>query len=224
MNNKGLIYILILAVIIFGVILYNQRNTPQKVVNDFYKKWISYEGSPVNDKLYKNTSFVTDNFIVKIDSFIGSFNHGGYDPILCAQDVPQRFKIENVLVYNNEADLTVIENFDQSIKNVNVLLKKIGNEWKIDQINCEEEVIATESNFIKQGNIVRQDNNITLLYEEPGNPALTVKLIFNSLSTCLSASKESLNCNEINFEAGQRVEVKGLKQDNSLNVYSLLFL
>ena len=218
MNNKTLILITLISIII-GFILFNQRNTPEKVTKEFYTNWINYKGDPINDKLYKNTKLVTNDFISYVDSI------KTYDPILCNQSNPKEFKIEDVLIHNNEASLTVIENLDQGIKNVDVFLKKIGNEWKIDQIKCnEEETSSMETNFKKQGNIVLENSDINFLYEELGKSTMKTRLIFNSFSTCVSFNNKTLNCNEIKFRTGDRVEVEGVKQNDTLQVYSLLVM
>ncbi len=219
MNNKIIVLITLLLLII-GFVLFTQRNTPEKVTKTFYKNWINYQNDSISDKLYENSKLVTNDFI----SYANSIKE--YDPILCTQNTPKEFKIENVSIHNNEATLTVIENFDQNIESVNVSLKKIGNQWKINKITCNKEEIIpfVKANFKKQGNIIIQDNSIDLLYEEPGKPALKTKLIFDSFSTCISSNHENLNCNEINFQAGDRVEVEGFKQNDALQVYSLLIL
>ncbi|HOI59808.1 MAG TPA: DUF3828 domain-containing protein [Candidatus Pacearchaeota archaeon] len=219
MNNKILIFITLILITI-GFILFYQRNTPEKVTREFYTNWINYKGDPINDKLYKNTKLVTNNFISYVDSI------KTYDPVLCNQSNPKEFKIENVLIHDNEASLIVIENFDQGIKNINVFLKKTGNKWKIDQIKCSEEETSsfTETNFKKQGNIILENSNIDFLYEEPGKPSIKTRLIFSSFSTCISSVNKTLNCDEIKFQTGDRVEVEGIKQNDILQVYSLLII
>ncbi len=72
-------------------------------------------------------------------------------------------------------------------------------------------------NFSKEGNLVKdQDGSWALLYEEPGQPALQVRLVFVNESVC--DFEKGGRCDESLFEIGDRVRVEGDRQDNTLIV------
>jgi len=71
-----------------------------------------------------------------------------------------------------------------------------------------------EADFEKEGNLVKQSEEWILVYEEPGKPALTVILDF---ATCSDCKPEE-------YEQGMRVEVKGNKEKDRLEVIELIKL
>lgn len=87
----------------------------------------------------------------------------------------------------------------------------------------EKEVIkAPEVNFSESGNLTREseEENWNLIYEEPGSPALSATLEFKDFSLCFQGEEEK-ECSEMNFEAGDRVEVQGYKTDSTVEVVSI---
>ncbi|MCF7820571.1 MAG: hypothetical protein K9M44_03835 [Candidatus Pacebacteria bacterium] len=75
-------------------------------------------------------------------------------------------------------------------------------------------------NFSKAGNLVERDGAWQLVYEEPGKPALTKSLNFDQSSKCFLNSEPRL-CEPAFWQAGDRVEISGLKSDEEVLVYSL---
>ncbi len=73
--------------------------------------------------------------------------------------------------------------------------------------------------FSEKGNIVEQSDGWFLVYEKPGAPGLTVKLNFAENSVC--KLPDTNQCDSDKFEQGMRVEVKGEKENNRLNVNKL---
>jgi len=73
--------------------------------------------------------------------------------------------------------------------------------------------INNSDNFSKIGNLSLEGNQWKIVYEEPGAPALVKYLEFNNQSKCFSVS-----CDENQFEIGERVEVKGLAQEDKVIV------
>jgi len=87
---------------------------------------------------------------------------------------------------------------------------------------------ALEDNFSETGNLVLDNPGLEpgvpyLIYEEPGSPALSVKLSFREGTSCFVNGQE-LECSEIEIASGDRVEAKGLEKDGLLNVSSINFL
>ncbi len=73
---------------------------------------------------------------------------------------------------------------------------------------------SSEVDFEKEGNLVKQNNDWILVYEEPGKPALTLILDF---STCSECKPEE-------YDQGVRVEVKGDKTEDGLKVTEMVKL
>jgi len=79
---------------------------------------------------------------------------------------------------------------------------------------------AVETNFSQTGNLARNNpgmekNTWYLLYEEPGQPAISAKLIFSDTSACQLSAKE-VKCQSAKLYIGQKVTVFG--KFNSGNV------
>jgi len=89
--------------------------------------------------------------------------------------------------------------------------------WEEDCITSEE----PEINFTKTGNLVDKstelEENWTLLYEEPGKPALSVFLDFTQNSIC-AVGNETILCWDTELVGGERVTIEGQKAENSDSV------
>ncbi|MDA3802878.1 MAG: hypothetical protein PF488_03205 [Patescibacteria group bacterium] len=71
-------------------------------------------------------------------------------------------------------------------------------------------------NFETTGNVVKDGSTWSVVYEEPGAPALKEKLVFDEQSVCL---KEGV-CRPVYWQIGDRVEVVGIKGDEGILVYN----
>lgn len=114
---------------------------PSQVVQNFYTEWISYSGepptrNPITDRIYQTSGYVTDSLVKQLDETIESFEGGGYDPVLCAQDRPESFSVQPAVVKGETAEVTVREDFYGEIKDVKTELVLQDNSWKIDKIIC----------------------------------------------------------------------------------------
>jgi len=84
-----------------------------------------------------------------------------------------------------------------------------------------------EINFTETGNILNWDSrsesyteNWTLLYEKPGNPAISVKLVFNEASFCdLGEGRQICDKNKLNN--GDRAKVEGNRNNEEVVVINL---
>jgi hypothetical protein len=120
---------------------------PGQVVLDFYENWVDHDGNPIVDRMYNESDLVTDEFKAEIDDIIASFDKGGYDPVLCAQDVPSGVKVSNVSVDGSKATVTLKESFGGSDKMIEVAMKKDGfSGWKINNIICQEGQAEADNN------------------------------------------------------------------------------
>jgi hypothetical protein len=114
--------------------------SPEEVVAKFYTDWTSYEGSPVGAQIYRGHASVSEDLALKLDQTIASFPEGGgFDPVLCAQDLPESLSITLLSKDRNNAEVLVEEDFWGSLKNVDVALVKNWSGWKIKSIDCGTE-------------------------------------------------------------------------------------
>lgn len=86
---------------------------------------------------------------------------------------------------------------------------------------------SLEINFTETGNILNWDSqtesyteNWTLLYEKPGNPAISVKLVFDKNSICELGEGEKV-CDKSELNNGDRAKVEGNKSNNEVVVIKL---
>jgi hypothetical protein len=82
---------------------------PAEVVTRFYRWCIGYPGNPVVDREYRNNPDLAPSFIDSVDAVVASMDGGGADPLLLAQDIPERFTVDEAEVSGDRA--TVIVNF-----------------------------------------------------------------------------------------------------------------
>lgn len=140
------IIVFLAIVLVGGVIIYQYywkqvSFTPKQVVEKFYNQWISYSGEPVTrnpmaDRIYQTSEYVTDDLVKKIDSILASFQGGGYDPVLCAQNIPVNVNFREATVSGKNSEVIVSEDFGGQVKKVKVSLRLINSEWKISDIAC----------------------------------------------------------------------------------------
>jgi hypothetical protein len=68
----------------------------------FYTWYLGYIGgqggadrrNPLVDGAYRENPYLTEAFVAQVDETLASFDKGGADPILMAQDIPQGFMVE----------------------------------------------------------------------------------------------------------------------------------
>jgi hypothetical protein len=110
------------------------RMTPEEVVEGFYWWYIGYPGNPMVDGAYRSSEYLADEFVQKVDAIAASFDQGGYDPFLCAQDVPGEFTIEEAVVSGDGASLAVHTSFEGHTFTVE--LRQVDRRWKISDVIC----------------------------------------------------------------------------------------
>lgn len=143
-NVVSISLVITIALIIFivGVFAMNYFAKKELSVEDtakeFLTSWISYDGNPIVDRIYQNNPHVSNEFSQKLDDIIDSFETSAFDPVLCAQDIPSDITIVNTSTQENDAIITVNENFSGYNKLIEILLKKTGDTWLVNDIVCTE--------------------------------------------------------------------------------------
>jgi len=79
---------------------------------------------------------------------------------------------------------------------------------------------STILSFNKIGNLTQDANRAWhLVYEEPGAPALSVKLIFSQ--EC-QMTNDKITCNSYNFKIGDRINATGMLDGGNLENFNLV--
>jgi hypothetical protein len=116
---------------------------PLDVVESFYSSYASLLDNPMIDRAYRSDGRLTPEFIQKMDAVIASFDKGGYDPFLCAQDIPGEFAFDDALVSGEEATVVVHQVWNpgteyEFVRDVTVALRRADGQWKINDVICPE--------------------------------------------------------------------------------------
>ena len=111
-------------------------DSPEGVVQGFYAWYLDYAESrnPLADGAYRSHMLLTERFITEVDELLASFDKGGYDPFLCAQDIPASFAVTEVTVTGQKASIVVETSF--AGHRLGVELKQLDGHWRIDDITC----------------------------------------------------------------------------------------
>ncbi|MGI5827433.1 MAG: GerMN domain-containing protein [Patescibacteria group bacterium] len=119
--------------------LIKNGNSPEEIVEAFYSWYLQYEGNVMSSGAYKTSDYLSEEFRTKVDGIIASFDKGGYDPFLCAQDKPSGFTVETDIVSEDKTTVTVnlVQNFSGNGRVVPVIVKEVVGEWKITDVNCQ---------------------------------------------------------------------------------------
>jgi hypothetical protein len=283
-----------------------QKLSAEDTVKAFYQEWVSYKGNPIVDRIYQNSDYITKEYSQKLDQIIDSFTVAGFDPVLCAQDIPSDIYLGKVAKKGDTAVIALEEKFSGGYKIVEYVLEQEDNKWQIMDIVCNEgqagenssnvaspaiqnlvgeyirnninnlspqeavlggtfyvtsvrfidfntcivdyedghialtakikftvpsaqevkiesvqlEDTVGNSNFKRNGNLVKRDGDWQLIYEEPGKPALSVRLEFNETSMCQD-TYQNKSCSPEYWEEGDRAQIIGYKQEGKVLVSNL---
>lgn len=111
---------------------------PGETVLNFYEQWVEYEGNPLSDKIYRDHPAISTDYVEKVDRLLASSDKGGYDPILCAQDKPEKIEIKDIKEKEGEAQVIMIADFYGTKKEMDISLELTDNKWKITDIICPD--------------------------------------------------------------------------------------
>lgn len=126
---------------------------PGEVAKTFYtwyiESWHSPDRAQLAPNAYEQTGYLTDELVQKLDRTreeMESSGSGGVDLILCAQDIPQHVRVEQVDAQGEQATVLLSSSFEGH--RLEIDLQQIGGIWKIAGIRCgvgSSEASATES-------------------------------------------------------------------------------
>ena len=132
---------------------------PEDVVADFYAWYLGSTDlaagrNPLAERAYQSSELLTEGFVVRVDELLDSFERGGYDPFLLAQDVPTSVDVGEAVVSGESAQVRVETSFEGH--GLLVTLKRIDGGWKIDDVDRMPNV-TVESFFNRYLAYIRND-------------------------------------------------------------------
>ena len=115
--------------------------SPEQVVESFYAWYLDDTGNVLSGGAYRASEHLTGELVQQVDGIVASFDRGGYDPFLCAQDVPARFTVDELVASDEEATVVVHEIWNpgtefESVLDIAVTLRMVDGVWKIAHVAC----------------------------------------------------------------------------------------
>ncbi len=135
--------------------------TPDAVVMAFYNWYLDYAAAsnPLVDKAYHDSPYLTADFANHVDEIIAGFDRGGYDPFLCAQDIPDYIMPQSFIMNGPTPSILVQTSFDHHFFTVD-LRQMDGDIWQISNVTCGGNPVGNAKAFYTW----------YLAYAETGNP------------------------------------------------------
>jgi hypothetical protein len=111
---------------------------PVELVESFYRWHVSFPGSPLSHPRDKWQDYLTTEWIAKVQAIIASFDVGGYDLFLCAQDKPVAFAAEETTRTDDAVTLSVRIGWNpgELTHSVTVDVIRQDGPWKINRVTC----------------------------------------------------------------------------------------
>jgi hypothetical protein len=130
--------------------------TPDAAARAFYDWYLqeAEKGSVLSCGAYRTSPYLTGSFKSKLDELAKSPNSVGFDPLFCAQLLPEGITLDTAEI--SGATATVPAETDAGT-NFQVVLVRDNGQWKIDNIICEtgEQVSIRSRVPVKCRNCVR---------------------------------------------------------------------
>jgi hypothetical protein len=110
--------------------------TAEQTVQAFYDLYLDAAGryNPLVEGRYQGYPYLSEGFVAKVDEIVAGFARGGYDPFLCAQDLPQEVTVTGVEVEGSRATTEVETSFEGH--RLTVALEQTEGRWLISDISC----------------------------------------------------------------------------------------
>ncbi len=158
---KKRVIISIFAVVVIGVLLIiiatnTAIKSSDRTVSQFYTEWIDGKYS-LSDDSYTHADILSEVAIKNINAVVSSISSGGYDPVVCSQDMPSSVEVFPIINKGQTAEVSVRETFKTIVKDIKVSLIKENSLWKITNIACgDAPKQETATSFEKEGNVVEK--------------------------------------------------------------------
>lgn len=110
--------------------------TPQQTVQAFYDWYLDYsqtKGNVIVDKAYHDSPYLTQEYVQSVDDLIASFDKGGFDPFLQAQDIPEFVAVQDETITGDRAVVLASTSFEGQELLVDLVL--VDGVWRINHID-----------------------------------------------------------------------------------------
>jgi hypothetical protein len=90
-----------------------KQEPPERVVSGFYEWYLQYIDhggdmrNPLVDSAYRERSELAPAFVSQVDESLATADKGAYDPILLAQDIPERIVVSTATISGDTAQVGV---------------------------------------------------------------------------------------------------------------------
>jgi hypothetical protein len=120
-------------------------DTPAEVVNRFYGWYLNHAGlaNPLVDKAYRTSADLTPDLIAQVDQIVAGPSGAGFDPFLCAQDVPETYRVGQAEMAGESARVFVGTSLQDH--SFSVGLSRTGGRWRITAVQCGEAASLPQS-------------------------------------------------------------------------------
>jgi len=133
-----------------------EPEAPDTVARAFYEWYLGYIGEPGSDTFrnpmvdgaYRDTPYLTDSFVGHVDELLAGWREQempGYDPFLCAQDIPTELVPVVTFERNGMAGVVMRSSFPN--QRFTVELWPDGAGWRIGNIVCASDPAGTAHTF-----------------------------------------------------------------------------
>jgi hypothetical protein len=96
---------------------------------------VAEQRNPLANGLYRDLPFLAPEFVQQVDEILAGFERGGYDPFLCAQDVPSEVLAQAATVDGDTATVTMSTSFEGH--GFTVDLRAVDGQWLVAGVNCQ---------------------------------------------------------------------------------------
>jgi len=115
---------------------------PGQAAESFYQEYLAKFSNrdtnnwqnPLVEKSYRESPLLTEGFKERVDELLAGMDKGGYDPFLCAQDIPANIK--SVSNFHRNGIASVVMESDFPGHRFTVDLQPAHGSWKISNITC----------------------------------------------------------------------------------------
>lgn len=121
---------------------------PEDVTQSFYDWYLDQIGPLDSDTrrnllvegTFKESPYLTERFVGEVEETLASFDRGGYDPILLAQDIPVEFEVQSPTITGDEATAIVLRFWGGNPEPtpMTVHLVRRDGQWLIDDVTPSE--------------------------------------------------------------------------------------
>lgn len=117
-------------------------STPEEAAQNFYDWYLSYAqtANPLLDKAYHANGYLAPELIAQVDKTVATFSGGGFDPgvgfdpFLCAQDIPDSVRVGPAEITGERAHAVARTSLDDHWLDLSFV--RAAGRWQITGIAC----------------------------------------------------------------------------------------